>query len=83
MSLFVPPSTPGVMLAKLHTLRPLDGSSTIARSLIVAETVARSVLSTCALDSTSTVSVSAPSCSVAFVRTTWLVATSTPLALNV
>ncbi len=39
MSLLRPPSTPGVVLARLQTLRPLSGSSTIARAPIVADTV--------------------------------------------
>ena len=60
-----------------------SGSSTIARSLIVSETVARSVFNTCAADSTLTDSVIAPTASVAFVRTTWLVFSSTPVVLNV
>ncbi len=83
MSLLRPPSTPGVVLARLHTLRPLSGSSTMARSPMVSDTVARSVLSTCARASTLTDSASPPTASVALVRTTWLVATSTPLAVNV
>ena len=33
MSLLSPPSTPGVVLARLQTLRPLDGRSTTARCL--------------------------------------------------
>ncbi len=70
------------MLARLQTLRPLSGSSTIARWLIVSETVARSVSSTCASADTFTDSLTPPTCSVAFVRTTWLVATSTPTVLN-
>jgi len=83
MSLFRPPRTPGVVLARLQTLRPLSGSSTIARSLIVSEIVARSVSRTCAEASTFTDSLIPPTCSEAFVRTTWFVATSTPVALNV
>ena len=43
MSLFRPPRTPGVVLARLQTLRPLSGSSTTARLPMVSETVARSV----------------------------------------
>ena len=82
MSLLRPPSTPGVVLARLQTLRPLSGNSTIARSPIVSETVARSVSSTCASADTFTDSVTPPTWSVAFVRTTWLVATSTPVTLN-
>ena len=61
------------MLARLQTLRPLSGNSTIARSPIVSETVARSVSSTCASADTFTDSVTPPTWSVAFVRTTWLV----------
>ena len=72
-----------MVLARLQTLRPLSGSSTIARSLMVSETVARSVSSTCAADSTVTDSVMPPTASTALVRTTWLVATSTPVALKV
>ena len=83
MSLFRPPRTPGVVLARLHTLRPLSGSSTIARWPIVSETVARSVSSTCARASTLTDSLTPPTCMTALVRTTWLLATSTPVALNV
>jgi hypothetical protein len=82
MSLLSPPSTPGVVAARFQTLRPLSGSSTTARSLMVAETVARSVSMTWALASTLTVSVRPPTWRTAFVRTTWLVATSTPVALN-
>ena len=81
MSLLSPPRTPGVVAARFQTLRPFSGSSTTARSLMVAETVGRSVSSTWALASTVTASVIAPTCSATFVRTTWLVATSTPVAL--
>ena len=82
MSLLIPPRTPGVVAARFQTLRPFSGSSTTARSLMVAETVGRSVSSTWALASTVTASVIAPTFRTAFVRTTWLVATSTPVALK-
>ena len=83
MSLLIPASTPGVVLARLHTLRPLRGSSTIARLPIVSETAALSVFSSGDLASTITDSVSPPTLSTTFVRTTWLLPTSTPLALKV
>ena len=70
------------MAARFQTLRPLSGSWTIAFSLIVAETVGRSVSSTCAFASTVTDSAMLPICSLMSVRTTWLVATSTPVVLN-
>jgi hypothetical protein len=70
MSLLLPARTPGVVLANVQTLRPMIGRSTIARSPMVSEIVALSVLSICADDSTLTVSVSPPTCSVALVRTT-------------
>ena len=41
------------------------------------------VVNTCAFASTFTDSVRPPTFNIAFVRTTWLFATSTPLALNV
>ena len=62
MSLFSPPRTPGVVLARLQTLRPFNGNSTIARSPMVSETVARSVSSTCASADTFTDSVTPPTC---------------------
>ncbi len=71
------------MLARLQTFRPLSGSSTIARVPIVSETVARSVSSTCASADTFTDSVTPPTGMTAFVRTTWLLDTSTPVALTV
>ena len=37
MSLFNPPSTPGVVLASVHTLRPFTGSSLTARLSTSAE----------------------------------------------
>ena len=82
MSLLSPPRTPGVVAARFQTLRPLSGRSTTAFSLIVAETVGRSVSSICAFASTTTDSAIEPTFSAAFVRTTWLVATSTPVALK-
>ena len=82
MSLLRPPRTPGVVAARFQTLRPLSGSWTIASWLIVAETVGRSVSSTCAFASTVTDSAILPTCSLMSVRTTWLVATSTPVVLN-
>ena len=60
MSLFSPARTPGVVAARFQTLRAFRGSSTIALSPIVAETVARSVSSTWAFASTVTVSAIAP-----------------------
>ena len=45
MSLFRPPSTPGVVLARLQTLRPFEGKSLTARMLIVSEILALSVSS--------------------------------------
>ena len=83
MSLLSPVRTPGVVLARLQTLRCRTGSSTMARSPTVAEIVARSVFSICDCASTLTASLSAPTCSVAFVRFTWLVASSTPVVVNV
>ena len=59
MSLLSPPSTPGVVLARLQTLRPFNGRSTIARWPMVSETTALSVSSTCASASTLTDSASA------------------------
>ncbi len=58
------------MLARLHTFRPLNGSSLIARPPIVSDTVARSVSSTCARASTLTDSLTPPTCITALVRTT-------------
>jgi hypothetical protein len=83
MSLLTPASTPGVVLARLQTLRPLSGSSTIARLPMVSETVALSVVSSCAFASTLTDSVNPPTLSAASVRTTWLPVTWTPVALKV
>ena len=71
------------MLARLQTLRPLSGNSTIARVPMVCDTVARSVSSTCASAVTFTDSVTPPTGMTAFVRTTWLLATSTPVTLKV
>ena len=61
ISLLGPLMTEGVVVARFQTLRPFSGSSTIARWLIVSETVARSVSSTWAFASTVTESVIAPS----------------------
>ena len=71
------------MLARLQTLRPLSGRSTIARVPIVSDTTALSVFRTCAEASTFTDSLTPPTFMTAFVRTTWLFPTSTPDALNV
>ena len=62
ISLLRPPRTPGVVLARLQTLRPLSGRSTIARSPMVSETVALSVSSTWAAASTFTDSLTPPTC---------------------
>ena len=83
MSVFPALSTLGVVVARVQTLRPLSGSSRIDRSLMVSWTVALSVFSTWARASTFTVSATPPGCKVALVRTTWLVATSTPVVLKV
>ena len=83
MSLARPTMTPGVAVARLQTLRPLSGSSAIACSLIVCDTVAESVASIGAEAVTINDSARAPTCITAFVRTTWLLATSTPVTLNV
>ncbi len=72
-----------MVLARLHTLRLLNGNSTIARSPMVSDTVARSVSSTCASADTFTDSVTPPTCKTALVRTTWLVPTSMLIVLNV
>ena len=82
ISLLLPPSTPGVVLARLQTLRPLSGSSTIARERIVSETMARSVSMIGDVPATVIVSFNAPTCITALVRATWLVEISTPVALN-
>ena len=83
MSLVFPARTPGVVLASAQTLRPDTGSSDTARSSIVWDSAARSVASTVAFASTVMVSARAPTVSTASRRTTWLPATSTPVAWNV
>jgi hypothetical protein len=75
-------TTLGVVVARFQTLRPLIGSSRMARSPMVSRTVALSVLRTVKPAATSTVSVTAPAGRTAFTRTTWLVAISTSVALK-
>ena len=75
MSLVLPASTPGVVLASDQTLRPEIGNSDTARASMVWESAARSVASTTAFPSTVTVSVRSPTSSTASWRTTWLPAT--------
>ena len=83
MSVVLPRSTPGVVAASCHTLRPLDGRSTTARASTVCDTAARSVWSVVLAASTMTVSDSAPTLNTASWRTTWLPPTSMLVALNV
>ena len=82
ISLFRPARTPGVVLARFQTLRPLSGKSTTSRLPMVSETVALSVARKVAEAATVIVSARVPSCRTAFVRTTWLLATSIPVDLN-
>ena len=83
MSLFRPPSTPGVVLARLQTLRPFDGKSATARMLMVSEIFALSV-SRIGEEATTVIdSFNWPIFMTTLVRTTWLLATSMPLTLDV
>ena len=76
-------TTPGVVLARLQTLRPFRGRSLTARWPIVSEILALSVSSTGAAATTVIDSFNWPTFTTTLVRTTWLLATSTPLTLDV
>ena len=79
----VPARTPAVVVARFQTFRPLPtGSSWTLRSPMVSERAALSVSRAAPVAATVTVSVTPPTCRVAFVRTTLLVGTSMPVALN-
>src|SRR6266852_5805642 len=83
ISLFGAAMTPGVLLARLQTLRPFRGSSLTARWPIVSEIFALSV-SRIGDEATTVIdSFNWPTFTTTLVRTTWLLATSTPLTLDV
>src|SRR2546427_13228345 len=82
MSLFGAATTPGVVVARFHTLRPLRGKSLTARWPIVSEILALSVSSTGEEATTVIDSFNWPSFITTLGRTTWLLATSTPLTLD-
>ena len=77
----VPWSTPGVMRASVMGSRPFNGSSAMVRLFITSDTLASSVLIAAIVASTATVCVNAPTGSVKFVRTVWLISTMMPVVV--
>ncbi len=83
ISLFGAATTPGVVVARLQTLRPFSGKSATARLPMVSEILALSVSRIGDAPTTVIDSFNWPTFMTTLVRTTWLEATSMPVTREV